>query len=226
MGTFFFPIYYLSLLPHFNSGMEEDAAKRESASSYPRFLEILVSYIAVPLITVFTAVLAAYLLKIIVTLKWPVGELGPMILGYSSVGLLLHVLCGRLTNRFAVLYRRFFPIALIPLVAFQLYSVFIRINAYGITESRYYLMLFGIYSIVCAMYLIATKNLQPGAIAILAACFAVLSVLTPVDAFTVSRTSQTARLEAIFARNGMLAQGKVVPGRNVPVGDKMERLST
>lgn len=222
MGTFFFPIYYLSLLPHFNSDKEEMAEKREAASSYPGFLEILVSYIAMPLITVFTAVLVVYLLKIIITMKWPVGELGPMVLGYSSVGLLLHVLCGRLTNRFAVLYRRFFPVALIPLVGLQLYSVFIRINSYGITESRYYLMLFGIYSIVCAMYLIATKNLKPGAIAILAACFAILSVLPPVDAFTVSRTSQLSRIEVIFARNHMLMQGKVVPGSNISSGDKME----
>ena len=222
MGTFFFPIYYLSLLPRFNSDKEEMAVKREAASSYPRFLEILVSYIAMPLITVFTAVLVVYLLKIIITLKWPVGELGPMVLGYSSVGLLLHVLCGRLTNRFAVLYRKFFPMALIPLVGLQLYSVFIRINAYGITESRYYLMLFSIYSIVCAMYLVATKNLKPGAIAILVACFAILSVLPPVDAFTVSRTSQLSRIEVIFARNHMLPHGKVVPGSNVSGGDQME----
>lgn len=222
MGTFFFPIYYLSLLPRFNPYREETSEKLETVSSYPKFLEILVSYIAIPLLTVFTAVLAAYLLKIAVTLKWPVGELGPMVLGYSSVGLLLHILCGRLTNRFAVLYRRFFPMALIPLVALQLYSVFVRVNAYGITESRYYLILFGIYSIVCAIYLIATKNLKPGAIAILAACFAVLSVLPPVDAFTVSRSSQMSRVEAIFYRNHMLAQGKVVPGNSISDADKME----
>lgn len=222
MGTFFFPIYYLSLLPRFNSEDEENKAKTKLAANYPRFLEILVSYIALPLITVFTVVLVIYLLKILITMEWPVGELGPMVLGYSSVGLLLHVLCGRLTNRFAVVYTKFFPIALIPLVGFQLYSVFIRINAYGVTESRYYLVLFGIYSIVCALYLILTKNLKPGAIAILAACFAILSVIPPVDAFTMSLNSQSSRIESIFDRNHMLQQGKVVPGSNVSEDDKIE----
>lgn len=222
MGTFFFPIYYLSLLPRFNSEAPGDMEKREAASAYPKFLEILVSYIALPLITVFTAVLAVYFLKILVTLKWPVGELGPMVLGYSAMGLVLFVLCGKLSNRFAVLYRRLFPPVLIPLVGLQLYSVFIRINAYGITESRYYLVLFGIYAIVCALCLLLTRNLRIGAVALLAACFAILSVLPPADAFTVSRTSQIARVEGILFRNHMLVQGKVTPSANVSNADRSE----
>lgn len=222
MGAFFFPIYYLSLLPRLHSAAGEDREKREAASAYPKFLEILVSYIALPLITAFTAVLAVYFLKILATLKWPVGELGPMVLAYSATGLVLFVLCGRLSNRFAVLYRRLFPPVLIPLVGLQLYSVFIRINAYGITESRYYLALFGFYSVLCALYLLLSKNLRIGAVALLAACFAILSVLPPVDAFTVSRTSQVARVESILSRNHMLEQGKITPNANVSASDRYE----
>jgi len=80
MGTFFFPLYYLALLPDFNSSEEHMLEKCKTSSIYPKFLEILVSYIALPLITLFTAVLTIYLIKIVVTLKWPVGQLGPMIL--------------------------------------------------------------------------------------------------------------------------------------------------
>jgi hypothetical protein len=150
-GMFFFPLYYLALLPDFNSKEDRMTEKCNTAASYPRFLEILVSYIAIPLIMLFTGVLAVYLIKILIALKWPVGELGPMILGYSAIGLFLFVICSKLGNRFATTYRRYFPFVLIPLVCLQMYSVLVRVNAYGITETRYYLVLFGVYSIACAV---------------------------------------------------------------------------
>ena len=222
MGTFFFPLYYLSLLPDFNSSEERMLEKCKISSLYPKFLEILVSYIALPLITVFTGVLTIYLIKIAVTLQWPVGQLGPMILWYSAVGLFLYVMCVKLGNRFTLLYLKFFPMALIPLVILQLYSVFIRVNAYGITESRYYLILFGIYSIVCAAALILTKGLKPGIITILAAIFALISIVPPIDAFTVSRASQLHRVETILTQNDMFTSGKIMPNANIPGKDKVE----
>ena len=222
MGTFFFPLYYLALLPDFNSSEERMLEKCNTSSIYPKFLEILVSYIAMPLITLFTGVLAIYMIKIIITLKWPVGQLGPMILWYSAVGLFLYVLSGKLENRFTLFYRRFFPWALVPLVCLQLYSVFIRINAYGVTESRYYLVLFGIYSIVCAAALILMKGLKPGIITILAAIFAIVSILPGVNAFTVSRNSQAHRVETILIQNNMLTSGKITPNGDMPGEDKVE----
>ena len=83
----FATIYYLSLLPRFNSETEGDQAAAAEAGHYPRFLEILVSYIAVPLVAAYTLVLLAYFIKIGITMKWPSGQLGPMILAYSASGL-------------------------------------------------------------------------------------------------------------------------------------------
>ena len=221
-GIFFFPLYYLALLPDFCSNEERKQEKCRTASMYPKFLEILVSYIALPLIMLFTGVLVIYLVKILLTLKWPVGQLGPMLLWYSAVGLFLYVLSGKLENRFTSYYRKFFPWVLIPLVLLQQYSIFIRINAYGITESRYYLVLFGIYSIVCAIALLLTKGLKPGLVSILAAVFAVVSILPAINAFSVSRASQIHRLEVILSQNSMLTSGQVVPNADIPIKDKAE----
>jgi hypothetical protein len=65
----FATIYYLSLLPRFNSDDEGDREYTQSEENYPKFLEILVSYIAIPLVAAFTLVLAAYFIKILVTLN-------------------------------------------------------------------------------------------------------------------------------------------------------------
>lgn len=205
----FATIYYLSLLPRFSSEAETDQVYASETNRYPRFLEILVSYIAISLVAAYTLVLLAYFIKIGITMKWPSGRLGPMILSYSAIGLIIYVLASRLENRFAVLYQRIFPKVLIPIVVMQLISVYIRLNAYGVTESRYYVALFGVFSIVVGIVLSFRPVKKNGIIALLGAGFAIFSVIPPMDAFTVSRISQTTRLENMLQTSGVLVDGKI-----------------
>lgn len=218
----FATVYYLSLLPKFNSLEESDLELTRKAEKYPRFLEILVSYIAIPLVGAYTLVLLIYFVKILVTTKWPSGQLGPMVLAYSATGLLLFVLSSLLENRFAILYRKIFPKILIPIVVVQLISVSIRLNAYGITESRYYVALFGIFSIAIGILLSIRPVSKNSVIALLAAGVAIFSVIPPVDAFTVSRVSQTNRIEGILQSEGILKDGKLTPKADASEQTKIE----
>lgn len=220
--VFFTPVYYLSLLPKFNSVDEYDIKKNKDAFDYPRVLEILVSFIIIPLISIFSAVLIAYFIKILITGVWPVGQVGPMVLAYSAAGYFIYILSYNLENRFSSIYRKVFPILLIPLVAMQLVSSYIRVEAYGITESRYYVILFGVFSIVSALVLIFRKKKNPNSIVLLSAIFAILSIIPPVDAFTVSKNSQESRLEEILIRNSMLVDNEIIPQENVSNEDKHE----
>jgi len=221
----FATIYYLSLLPRFNVKDESDLEYREYAGQYPKVLEILVSYIAIPLVTAYTLVLTAYFIKILVTFKWPSGQLGTMVLAYSAAGLTIYVLASLLENRFAALYRLIFPKVLIPVVIMQLISVGIRLNAYGFTESRYYVTLFGIFSVICGILLSFKPVSKNGIIALLAAGFAIFSVIPPVDAFTVSRVSQINRVENLLKAEGILAEGKIIPKTDVSMTLRSETTS-
>ncbi len=205
----FAPVYYLSLLPKFNSELNEDKEMAERASNYPKFLEILVSYIAIPLISAYTAVLMVYFLKILFTLTWPSGQIGPMVLVYSIAGLVIFILASLLDNRFAAFYRKFFPRILIFVVIMQLISVGIRLYHYGITEARYYVGIFGIFSVIAGILLTRSPVSKNGRIALLVAVFAIVSIIPPVDAFTVSRHSQINRIESILANEGMLVNGDI-----------------
>ena len=219
---FFTPLYYLSLLPKFNSTDKNDDAKKEISFIYPKFLDILVSYITIPLITAFTAVLIIYFIKILASGVWPVGQVGPMVLGYSAAGYFIYILSSNLNNKFSVLYRKLFPLVLIPLVVMQMVSSYIRIDAYGITESRYYVVLFGIFSIVCAFVLIFTKKKNSNTIVLLSAIFALISIIPPVDAFTVSKNSQERRLTEILNRNNMIVDGEIVKRADISTDDMYE----
>lgn len=218
----FATIYYLSLLPRFGSQKEEDRTKMDRSDNYPKFLEILVSYIAIPLITGYTLVFIAYFAKILVTFTWPSGQLGPMVLAYAAAGLVVFVLSSPLQNRFAIFYRNIFPKVLIPCVIMQLISVGIRLNAYGITEARYYVALFGLFSIAAGVLLSFRPVSKNGLIALLAAGFALFSILPPVDAFTMSRNSQIDRLEQFLTEEGILADGQLTPKENASQLTKTE----
>ena len=218
----FTPLYYLSLLPKFNSMDENEHDKKEISYSYPKFLQILVSNITIPLITAFSVVLIIYFIKILVTGVWPVGQVGPMVLGYSAAGYFIYILSSNLTNKFSVYYRKLFPMVLIPLLAMQMVSSYIRIEAYGITESRYYVVLFGIFSIVCALMLIFGKRKNTNMIVLLSSIFALISIIPPVDAFSISRNSQQNRLEEILIRNNMLVNNEIVKKSDISNDDKFE----
>lgn len=213
----------LSLLPVF--GSEQDAEREERASKYPRFLEILISYIAIPLMGAYTAVLTAYFVKILITHKWPSGQLGPLVLAYSAVGLVLFVLASLPQNRFVAWYRRLFPKALIPIVILQMVSVGIRLRAYGVTESRYYLALFGVFSLVIGIILSIRPVTGNRLIALLAAGFAIISIIPPVDAFSISQHSQISRLESILQTEGMLSGGVLTPKSSASEVTKKETTS-
>ncbi|MDD4803007.1 MAG: DUF4153 domain-containing protein [Syntrophomonas sp.] len=221
----FATIYYLSLLPRYNSEDKTQQAYARLAAQYPKFLQILISYIAIPLVATYTLVLAAYFIKILITLKWPSGQLGGMVLAYSAAGLIIYILASLIDNRFAKSYRLIFPKVLIPIVIMQLISVGIRLDAYGVTESRYYVALFGLFSLICAIALSFKPVSQNGIIALLAAGLAILSVLPPIDAFSVSKSSQINRIETILSAENILIDGKISPQADVSANLRLEATS-
>lgn len=221
----FAPVYYLSLLPKFNSESIRDQHIMERVRSYPKFLAILISNIAIPLISTYTLVLMAYFLKILFTLTWPSGQVGPMVLIYSIAGLLIFVLSSPLENRFTLFYRKLFPKMLIPVVIMQLISVGIRLNSYGVTESRYYMIIFGIFSLIVGVILSFSRVLKNERIALLATVFIIISIIPPFDAFTVSRYSQINRIESILEDEGMLVDGKIIKKEDASDYTKIETTS-
>lgn len=218
----FATIYYLSLLPRFHSMQEEDQRKREAISVYPKFLSILVSNIAIPLLSAYTLVLLAYFLKIVVTRTWPSGRVSVLVLIYTIAGLILYILASSLEDKFSKVFRKLFPKLLIPIVIMQLIAIGIRIKSYGITESRYYIVLFGIASLIAGILLFTNNSRRNGGIALLVAMFSIFSILPPVDAFTISKNSQIKRLEALLEEEGILSNDKITPKENVSQDTRVE----
>lgn len=243
VGVLFAPIYFLSLIPiypglssrnllnadidintdniEFNKEIiKYDEEKILKASSCPKFLEILISYIIIPLLSVYTAILIIYIIKNINTKFWSDNRLEPMLVGFAITVILLYILASRIENKFAIVFRKIFPKLLIPIVIFQIISSILRIQYTGITHERYYVILFGIFAVVSGIFLSIIPVRKNGIIAILLIGFSLFSIIPPVDAFTISRTSQQKKLENVLIKNTMLVDNKITPNSSISDEDK------
>jgi hypothetical protein len=243
IGVIFSPIYFLSLIPIYpglqnttllNRDLKSNTDNMEfnkeiiryneekiiRASSCPKFLEILISYIIIPLLSVYTGILIIYIIKNINSKFWSDNKLEPMLVGFSITVILLYILASRLENKFALIFRKIFPKLLVPIVIFQIISSILRIQYTGITHGRYFVILFGIFTVISGIFLSIIPIQKNGIIAVLLIGFSLFSIIPPFDAFTISRTNQQKKLENVLLKNDMLVDNKINPNPSISDKDK------
>ncbi|QSX07842.1 DUF4153 domain-containing protein [Alkalibacter rhizosphaerae] len=215
--SLFAPIYFLSLIPNYWTA-EEEIVDRTVAC--PRFLEILISNILIPLVSIFTVILVLYIGLNLRGEFWSENLIEPMLVSYSIVVIVIMFLSANLTNRFATLFRKVFPKVLIPLVVLQLVASVLKIGDVGLTHSRYYVIMYGVFAAVAGVVFSFLKPTKSSIIAMVFMAFSLLSTIPPVDAFGVSRRNQIGTLEQVLERNDMLVDGEIVPKADLPNDDK------
>nr|WP_246439722.1 DUF4153 domain-containing protein [Bacillus benzoevorans] len=222
----FGPLYFLSLIPVYlgkeNKDNDEQLKNIRRAANCPKFLEILISYIIVPLIAVFTLILVIYIVQNIGGDFWSDNLLEPMLVSYAITVILVYILASEIENKFAAFFRKVFPKVLVPIVVFQIISSILSLEDTGITHTRYYVILFGIFAAIAGVLLSFLPVRKNGIIAAILIVFAMISVVPPVDAFTISKHNQINILEEVLAKNEMLGNGKIIPNGSISDADKQK----
>ncbi|MDQ1146002.1 MFS family permease [Bacillus sp. SORGH_AS 510] len=227
--SIFAPIYFLSLIPVYLGTHDPKKTQAEwnrkketidSAANCPKFLQILISYIVIPLIAVFTLIIVIYIVKNIGGDFWTDNLLEPMLVSYAITVILVYILASEIENKFTAFFRKVFPKILVPIVLFQIASSVISLNDTGITHTRYYVILFGVYAAAAGILFSILPVRKNGIIAAMLIVFAAVSIVPPVDAFTISRTSQIKILENVLVKNNMLENNKIKPKEAIPDEDK------
>lgn len=240
------PLYFFSLIPVYPAviaGQEqgqiitpvssEENDEKESdrrsdltenviskAGEAPRFLESLLTYVIIPVTAVFTVILLIYIVINITGEFWTDSLLEPLLVSYSITVIIVYLLTSRLNNKIADRFRRIFPKVLVPVVLFQTIASIIKIGDVGITYGRYYAILFGIFATTAGLLFCFLPVKRNGLIAPVLILLALLSILPPVDAFTISRISQTARLKQVLTENNMLSGNEITANDKIPEEDK------
>jgi hypothetical protein len=220
----FAPMYFLSLKPEYPGAKTlenpQQIEKVNTVSKCPKFLQILISYIIIPLVAVFTLILVIYIIKNINGTFWTDNLLEPMLVSYAIAVILVYILASEIENKFTVLFRKIFPKILVPIVLFQITASILNSADTGITHTRYYVILFGFYAAAAGVLLSFLPIRKNGVIAALLIVFATVSIVPPVDAFTISRSSQTQTLKNVLEKNHMLKDNQIKPNGSISNNDK------
>lgn len=212
----FAPSLFLARIPKIDNEYHEE--------QYPRVLKVLLLYIVIPLITAYTIILYAYFIKIIITANWPQGLVSHLVIWYSVVSIVVIFFITPILNdnKLALRFKSLFPKCILPILAMMFVAMGIRINTYGITENRYYVLLLGIWALGIMFYLFLKKKLKNIVIPVSLSIVALISVFGPLSGFNISKFSQNSRLESILERNQMLERNKIQSNNNVSQKDKEE----
>ena len=232
VASLFAPMFFLSDIPRYAVPGEKDTIKEsfspevETAISVPKTMEVLLSYIIIPVTMVFTVILALYIIMNIGRDFWVDNLLEPMLVSYAIVVILVMLLIGRLENKIASSFRLVFPKVLFFIVLLQTVASIIQISEKGLTIGRYYVILFGLFAIVASVIFSIWPKQKNGVVAVVLIVFSVISIIPPVDAFTVSKNGQIAFLRSVLSDNDMLSQNTVVPKSDLPENEQRKIVET
>lgn len=222
--TLFSPLFFLSLIPLYpgRAGRMTDEQKERMhhAVASPKILVVLLSYVIVPLAWLYTFILVIYVLLNISGDFWTNNLLEPMLVSYSITIILITILVSGLTNSFASLFRKVLPKVLLPIVLFQLVASVLKVGEMGITHGRYYVLLFGLFALLTSIIFSFLPIQKSGWIAAILIVFSIISIVPPIDAFTVSRVNQTNLLQQTLIDNDMWKDGEIIPNSDISVTDK------
>ncbi|WP_324824578.1 hypothetical protein [Sinanaerobacter sp. ZZT-01] len=226
---FFAPVFFLSLIPVFpgekdhKEEFDRIAEKNElikNAAGCPKFLEVLLSNVVVPLLSAFTIILLLYIVINIQGDFWTSRLLEPMLISYATAVILVYLLTSRMENKFSIWFRRVLPRVFVPMMAFQIASSLLSLKETGITHTRYFIIVFGIYAILAGIVMCFIPIKKNGILAVMLILFSLICIVPPVDAFSVSRISQENRLKHVLIKNAMLRNNQILKQEAIPDEDK------
>ena len=157
-GLFLTPVYWLSTLP---KAADYVPAQLERLEIVSRAVGFLGQFVLVPLLAIYAAILLAYTAQIVVTQTLPQGMIGWMVLGFVVTGaaawLMLHPPFMR-TRGFVRLFRRVWFWLTIPPLALFFLAVWVRVDAYGLTDERVLLTAGGVWAALLAAVFLAGRG--------------------------------------------------------------------
>lgn len=187
-------IFFLSGVPEIDNNEEVPLQL-----NYPKGLKNFTQYVLLPLISLYLVILICYEAKILITLSLPVGWVSYLVLAFAITGilsfLLVHPVANENGNLWMRTFNRWFYFLLIPLLGLLFWAILYRINLYGFTHERYYVLLLSIWLAVVVSYFLIQKQPKIKFIPISMCIAGLFSIVGPQSADSVSKYSQLSRFE-------------------------------
>jgi len=213
-------VYFVFHPWFFLAGVPADLPALEERRDYPATVKVFAQFILVPLVAIYQVLLSAYLLKVVVTGKWPSGLIGWLVSTEAAAGLLaillVHPVRERAENLWVRTFARGFYLALVPSIVMLALSIAKRVGQYGVTEDRYFVIALTVWLAGICVYFIARRDGDIRWIPVTLALLALFTFGGPWGAYGVSRASQRTRLVRLLEANGLWFGGKPGPPAHPP----------
>ena len=168
--------------------------------NYPKGLKNFTQFVLLPLISLYLVILICYEAKILLTLSLPVGWVSYLVLVFAIFGilsfLLVHPIASETGNLWMRTFNRWFYFLLIPLLVLLFWAILYRINLYGFTHERYYVLLMSVWLSLVVGYFLIQKHPKIKFIPISLCLAGLFSIAGPQSANSISKYSQLARFES------------------------------
>lgn len=208
--TLFFPVLVLAGIP---SSFE---AEIETETGGVRPIYYLLEYLVVPLILIYSLILYAYIVKIVMTRSLPQGKVAYLVSIYGCVGILAYlagISTERTRGRFFKFFRaHFFKILIFPAILFAV-GITYRLQQYGLTEPRYLLVLCLIWFLLVILFSFTLRPQVLGKAIYISLPLLLLSVsFGPWGVSNLPAIKQSERLRGILVENQIMRDGVITSG--------------
>ena len=163
-----------------------------------KFIEAVISFVLLPLTALATIIIYIYMLKILALRQIPQNSIYRIIAGLFVVAFPVGVMTYeyKQKNKFVEVFSKIMPIAFIPLIGLQVYSIGARIGENGITPVRYMGVMFIIFEIIAIVLSIVNKRKYlTNAVLVAAVLMAISTILPVVNMEEISNYNQASRLK-------------------------------
>ncbi|MCR5699120.1 MAG: DUF4153 domain-containing protein [Treponemataceae bacterium] len=172
--------------------------RREEESSGKAF-KVIFLYILLPVFFLLIAVLYGYLLKALILLEFPKGQVNWFVSFASAIYFVFYFILREYDDLPAVkIFYRFGALAFIPLVCVQIPAYFVRLHAYGFTGWRYSSLMFIIFTLIMFTLTFIKKG-KFAKYSILVLAFIILfTSVSPFNLIKMAHKSQMARMMKVL----------------------------
>ena len=203
-------IIFVGYFPDFRK--EIDDKHRRTAQKQPRFLEILLEYILIPIVLALTVVLILWAGRTVLQgIGNPFMVLSSIAAAYTLGGLWLHLMTSDYDSDIANFYRKIYPFSALIILVFEAWALASRLMDSGLKTEEYIFILIWIVALVSSVLLIIKKRNPYKNIIIIICLTAVISVMPIIGYHELTVTMQLNRLENILKNQEILVNEEIIP---------------
>lgn len=223
VGLLAFTIF-VGYFPDFRKSMTDE--HRETAQKQPRFIEILLGSILVPIVLALTVVLLIWAVRTIAG-----GQdaafymLYRIAAAYTLGGIWLHIMVTHYETGIAKFYKRIYPLAALVILVFEAWALLTQLGASGLKFIEYAFAMLWILAAASAVLLLIRKEKAHRLIAIVASVLAICYVLPVLGYNALPVTAQSNRLKDLLVSQGMFAGDQIVPAAAAPELEVREQIT-